>query len=182
MKRLMTFGLAPLTALAIAACGGGGGSPQASSGPGSNAPSQTVSVEQLSGVGTVLVDHADDKALYTPNLEASGKIVCTGTCNAFWKPLTVSGGKPTASASAGKLGVIARSDGSRQVTDNGKPLYTFSEDTPGKATGNGFTDDFGAHHFTWHVVRPAGAATGAAGSSSGSAATTASPGSNGGGY
>jgi predicted lipoprotein with Yx(FWY)xxD motif len=106
-------------------------------------------------VGTVLVD-ASGRALYTPDQEARGKIVCTGACNAFWKPLTAGAGKPTAPAGAGTLGVISRPDGTRQITAGGKPLYTFAEDSPGKATGDGFTDDFAGHHFTWHIVHAGG--------------------------
>lgn len=174
MKRLMTLALALPAAVAIAACGGS--SSGASSAAGSNTGSTTVSVKQLPNVGSVLVDHTG-KALYSSDLEASGKVVCdTAACNAFWKPVTLAGAKPTGSAGAGKLGVITRPDGSKQVTDNGKPLYTFSEDSPGKATGNGFTDNFGGHHFTWNVVRAGG--TTASGSGSGNSATT--PGSTGG--
>jgi predicted lipoprotein with Yx(FWY)xxD motif len=166
MKRLMALGIALLAALAIAACGGGGSS--ASTAAGSEAGSNTVSVQQLPDVGSVLVDHTG-KALYSSDLEASGKIVCDNACNAFWKPLTTGASKPAASAGAGKLGEITRPDGSTQVTDNGKPLYTFSEDSPGKAIGNGFTDDFGGHRFTWNVVHAGGTTTSGPGSvSSGS--------------
>ncbi len=175
MKRLMTLGIAVPAALTIAACGGGGSS-GASTTAGSNAGSNTVSVQQLSGVGSVLVDHTG-KALYSSDLEASGKIVCDNACNAFWKPLTTSASKPSASAGAGKLGEITRPDGSTQVTDNGKPLYTFSEDSPGKATGNGFIDDFGGHHFTWNVVHAGGTTTSGAGSVSRGSTTGGSGGS-----
>lgn len=165
MKRLMTIGTTITATLALAACGSSGSGGGASSGTASNAASgtagtDTVAVRQLSGVGSVLVDQAG-KALYSNTLEAGGKIVCDTACNAFWKPLTVAAGKPTAPAAAGKLGVITRPDGSRQVTDNGEPLYTFAEDSPGKATGNGFTDSFGGHHFTWKVVHAGGTTTGA---------------------
>jgi predicted lipoprotein with Yx(FWY)xxD motif len=168
MQRLITLGTAIAAAVALAACGGG------SSGNASNTAAlqtsgTTVSVRQLSGIGSVLVDHTG-RALYSSDLEASGKIVCDDpACNAFWKPLTLGGAKPTATAGAGKLGQITRPDGSRQVTVNGKPLYTFSEDSPGKATGNGFTDDFGGHHFTWNVIRAGGTTASGSGSSSGSA-------------
>jgi predicted lipoprotein with Yx(FWY)xxD motif len=121
-------------------------------------------VRQLPGVGSVLVDNTG-KALYANNLETAGKILCNDPgCNAFWTPLTVHAGKPTAPTRAGKLGVTKRPDGSTQVTANGKPLYTFSEDSPGKATGNNFTDDFDGHHFTWNVVRSAGTTVGGGGS------------------
>lgn len=174
MKRLITLGTAIAAAVALAACGGGasnGASASASGAAGSGAgASNTVSVRQLSGVGSVLVDQTG-KALYGSDLEASGKIVCDDpACNAFWKPLTLTAGKPTASSGAGKLGLITRPDGSKQITDNGKPLYTFSEDSPGKATGDGFTDDFSGHHFTWNVVRAGG--TTASGARSGSGGST----------
>ena len=180
MKRLVTLGMALPAALAIAACGGGGSS-SASSAHGSETGSTTVSVHQLPNLGSVLVDNAG-KALYSSNLEASGKVVCdTTACNAFWKPLTLSSGRPTASAGAGKLGVITRPDGSKQVTVNGRPLYTFSEDSAGEATGNGFTDDFGGHHFTWSVAR-AGGSKGSAGASSGGDSTPAANGGSSGTY
>jgi predicted lipoprotein with Yx(FWY)xxD motif len=180
MKRLTTLAMALPTVLAIAACGGGGSS-GASSAAASDTSSATVSVRQLPNVGRVLVDRAG-KALYSSDLEASGKVVCDDPgCNAFWKPLKFSGGKPSASGGAAKLGVIRRPDGSRQVTDNGKPLYTFSEDSPGKATGNGFTDDFGGHHFTWNVVRAGGATASVTASGSGGS-TPGTSGSSGGSY
>ena len=162
MKRLITLGTAIIAAVALAACGGSGGG--AATAAGSNTNSTTVSVRQLPRVGSVLVDHTG-KALYTSNVEAGGKIACEGACNAFWKPLTPGAGNPTATANVGKLGVITRPDGSRQVTDNGRPLYTFSEDSPGNATGNGFTDDFDGHHFTWKIALAGGTtASGTAGS------------------
>jgi predicted lipoprotein with Yx(FWY)xxD motif len=184
VKRLITLGTALAAAVGVAACGGGGSSAgiaSTSGGAGPSAPSSsTVAVRQLPGVGSVLVDRTGN-ALYSSDLEASGKIVCDGACNAFWKPLTLSAGKPTASTGAGKLGVITRPDGGRQVTVNGKPLYTFVEDSPGHAAGNGFRDDFGGHHFTWNVVRAGGITTSGAGSSS-SGATPGSTGASSGGY
>ena len=173
MKRLITLGTAIAAAVALAACGGGGSSSGASSATGSTTSSKTVSVRQLPDIGSVLVDQSG-KALYSSDLEASGKIVCDDpACNAFWKPLTLSAGKPTATSGAGKLGVITRPDGSRQVTASGKPLYTFSEDSPGKATGDGFTDDFGGHHFTWDVVHAGGTTTSGARAGSGGAPSSA---------
>ena len=178
MKRLITLGTAIIAAAALAACGGSGG---ASTAAGSATNSTTVSERQLPGVGSVLVDHSG-KALYTPDVEARGEIACEKACNAFWKPLAPGAGNPTATANAGKLGVITRPDGSRQVTINGKPVYTFSEDTPGKATGNGFTDDFDGHHFTWKIVHAGGTtATGTAGSA-GTGTTPSTAGRPGGSY
>ena len=165
MKRLITLGMAIAATVTIAACGGGSASTTAAAGAAPSA-NTTVTVTQLPGVGRVLVDHSG-KALYSPNVEATGKIACDKACTAFWKPLTFAKGNPTGSPDAGKLGVIKRPDGTSQVTDNGKPLYTFSEDSPGKATGNGFTDDFNGQHFTWSIIRAGGTTASSAGSGSG---------------
>lgn len=160
----IVFGAA---ALGLATWGGSAGA--ASSNPSSPGDSgKTVAVRQVGGIGRVLVDRSGD-ALYTPEQQA----VCSGACNAFWKPLAPGSGAPTAAAGVGKLGVIKRPDGTSQVAINGKPLYSFIEDTPGKVNGNGFMDAFGSQHFTWHVVHPAGTVS--------TAGNSASKGSSGGG-
>src|SRR5918996_545378 len=64
---------------------------------------------------------------------------------------------PTASSVPGMLGVSERPDGTRQVTFDGKRLYSFTEDDPGEVTGDGFSDAFGGQTFTWHVVSVGGA-------------------------
>jgi predicted lipoprotein with Yx(FWY)xxD motif len=174
MRRLMASGLAIAAALAIAACGSGGGG-STSSAAGTDSGSRTVFVRQLSGVGSVLVDQSG-KALYSSDQEAGGKIICNSACTAFWKPLEPGAGAPTAAPGAGKLGVIKRPDGTMQITVGRKPLYTFSEDSPGKVTGNGFSDDFAGHHFTWHVVGSGAKTTGKGG---GSAPGNTTPSSNG---
>jgi predicted lipoprotein with Yx(FWY)xxD motif len=138
-------------------------------------------VKQVPGVGNVLVD-SNGMPLYAANIEASGKIACGAGCTAFWKPLTLGSGAPSAASNVGKLGVVKRPDGTRQVTDNGKPLYTFSQDSAGKATGNGFSDSFGGHHFTWHVVQAGGSTASSGGSGSTDTTPDNSYGSGGSGY
>ena len=95
-------------------------------------------------------------------------VLCTNACLSFWKPLTVSAA-PTGSSLPGTLGVTERPDGTKQVTYNGDPLYSFAEDQPGQATGDGFADAFGGQQFTWHVVHPDGthSSTASSGSNSG---------------
>jgi predicted lipoprotein with Yx(FWY)xxD motif len=156
MKRLMTLGSTISAAVALAACGSGGTSAGAPIPAGPQGGKDTVAARQLPGVGSVLVDQAG-QTLYTSNLEASGKIVCVAPCTAFWKPLTPSGSKPTASAEVAGLGTIKRPTGGTQVTIKGKPLYTFVEDSPGTVKGNNFHDQFGGRHFTWHAVLSSGA-------------------------
>ena len=137
-------------AISIAATTGGSG--------GSTRGRATVSVKHLAGGGTVLVD-AKGRALYKNAQEHGGSVLCTGACLSFWKPLIV-GTTPTSSSSLpGKLAVVKRADGRRQVTYNAKPLYTFTLDKPGKVTGDGVKDAFGSHMFTWHVVHPTAGGT-----------------------
>ena len=64
-----------------------------------------------------------------------GKSNCYGSCAAYWPPVI-----GTASAAAGIPGTfstITRTDGTKQVTWNGHPLYTYVGDHgPGSASGN----------------------------------------------
>lgn len=153
MKRLIIAALAVLvTVLALAACGGdgydSGDSPPAAQ---SGDDTATVSVEELGDSGRVLVNSAG-KALYAADEEADSSVVCSGACTSFWIPLTIDGGAPSGNSLPSELGVVEREDGTRQVTFDGKRLYTFVEDEPGEATGDGLSDAFDGQQFTWHVV------------------------------
>jgi predicted lipoprotein with Yx(FWY)xxD motif len=165
VKRLLIFSTAGVAALvvgvAIAVAASGGGSTASKTG------SSTVSVKTIGGAGKVLVD-AKGEALYMNDQEHGGMVACDGACLSFWKPLTVAGA-PKGSSLPGKLAVLKRPDGGRQVTYNGKRLYSFTLDKPGKVTGDGFKDAFGGEKLTWHVVHPTGAA------SSSSAAKSTNP-------
>jgi hypothetical protein len=79
---------------------------------------------------------------------------CTGACAGAWPPVTTTGTATAAGgAKASDIGTITRSDGTKQVTYDGHPLYYFSGDSgPGTATGQG-SDGFGAK---WWLVAPTG--------------------------
>ncbi|HET6664057.1 MAG TPA: hypothetical protein VFG94_07350 [Acidimicrobiales bacterium] len=162
MKRLSASAAIIAGALALAACGSSGDDNGNSSSSAPANSSDTVSVAHVDGLGDVLVDKSG-MALYTPDQEANGKVLCTGACESFWKPLAPGTGTPTSEAGVAHLAVIMRPDGSQQVTDDGKPLYTFSEDSKDKVTGNDFSDDFGGQQFTWHVVMSDQTSTGSSG-------------------
>ena len=152
MRRLIIALAAVVAVLALAACGGAGrdssGSPPAAQ---SGDDTATVSVEELGSSGRVLVDSAG-KALYAADQEADSSVVCTGACTSFWIPLTIDRGAPSGNSLPNELGVVERGEGTRQVTVDGKRLYTFVEDEPGEVTGDGFSDEFDGQQFTWHVV------------------------------
>jgi predicted lipoprotein with Yx(FWY)xxD motif len=168
MRPTRLFACAAVAAsLTFAACGSDSGSTPSPAA----AASDTVSVKHVDGLGDVLVDPMG-KALYTPEQDTARKIRCTGACTSFWQPLVAGKGKPTTKDGAATLGVIRRPDGTRQVAADGRPLYTFSEDTAGSITGDGFQDKFSGRTFMWHVVLagsgPAPAPTADSGSSGGS--------------
>jgi len=99
-------------------------------------------------------------ALYSPDEESNGQIKCTGSCTSFWAPVVAGATTPTAAPGVAKLAVVRRSDGTMQVTAGGRPLYTFTQDSPGNVKGNGLTDDFNGQHLTWHAVTADGTAAG----------------------
>ena len=82
---------------------------------------------------------------------------CVGKCTDFWKPLVANSRLRAALGSGGRFGVVRRRDGTTQLTAGARPLYTFVEDSPGQVNGNGFQDQFGGRHFTWHAVLSSGA-------------------------
>jgi predicted lipoprotein with Yx(FWY)xxD motif len=165
VKRLLilcVIGVAALaTGIAFAASGGSGSAAQSGG--------ATVSVKRVTGAGRILVD-AKGRALYRSDQERRGMVLCDGACLSFWQPLTV-GGTPKGSSLPGTVAVVRRPDGRRQVTYNGRLLYSFKLDKPGKVTGDGFKDAFGGQKFTGHVVRPT-AGNGSSGTTTTLPATT----------
>jgi predicted lipoprotein with Yx(FWY)xxD motif len=141
--------------------GSGGGSAygagNASSGSSSSSGSSggTVQVATASGTsGTFLVAGPKKMTVYLFEADKGSTSACSGACASNWPPVTTSG-SPTAggSATSGMLGTIARSDGSKQVTYNGHPLYYFAHDkAAGETTGQGVSA-FGA---SWYVLAPSG--------------------------
>jgi predicted lipoprotein with Yx(FWY)xxD motif len=106
--------------------------------------------------GAILVDRSG-ATLYRYTPDGTAKSTCTGGCATIWPPLTVPAGTTSVAAaagiSAGALGTITRSDGTRQVTYKGMPLYTYTGDTSaGQTSGQGVGG-------TWYVVTVSGATT-----------------------
>jgi predicted lipoprotein with Yx(FWY)xxD motif len=153
MKRLLILGVVGVAAVAggiaaaVASAGGSGGALAARG--------ATVSAKRIPGAGLVLVD-PKGRALYRSDQERNGMVLCTGACLSFWQPLTVTDTPKKSGSLAGKLAVVRRPDGKRQVTYNGRLLYSFKLDKAGKVTGDGFKDAFGGQKFTWRVAHPVG--------------------------
>ena len=81
-------------------------------------------------LGTFLTG-VDGRTAYYFSVDSSpGVSVCEGDCLAAWPPVTVSDGAAVAAGDGvnGVLGIISASDGSPQVTYDGRPLYYFVGD------------------------------------------------------
>ena len=181
--------------LAAAACSSGSssssGSASNSTSPSTTAPASSASgsasgsassiviTTKTSSGGSFLTNSAG-RAVYLFMADSSDKSTCSGACASAWPPV-VATGQPTAAggAQSSDLGTITRSDGTKQVTYDGHPLYYFVGDTgPGTDKGQG-VDGFGAK---WWLVAPSGSSITTAVTISGSGSAPASSSSGGGGY
>jgi len=136
----------PLVALTVAACGGGGSAATAATPKTSSGASAIVGVSK-SSLGSILVN-SNGRTLYLFKADVGTQSACTDACVTKWPPLLATG-KPTAGTglAASKLATITRSDGTRQITYNGHPLYLFVKDQkPGDVKGQGVIA-FGAGSF-----------------------------------
>jgi predicted lipoprotein with Yx(FWY)xxD motif len=135
-----------LAGLGLAACGGGGDGGDATAGAMSKPAS--VSVKRIQGTNA-LVD-SRGRTLYLSDQEKGGKVLCKGGCTTIWDPASASGAVPA--LSGGKLEVVRRPDGSRQLALGRKPLYRFTQEGAGQLTGDGVVDSFGGTRFRWHAA------------------------------
>jgi predicted lipoprotein with Yx(FWY)xxD motif len=112
----------------------------------------TVSAAK-SNLGKIIVN-GSGRTLYLFEKDKRGKSACSGACATYWPPL-ITHGKPMAAGGAKQalIGTIRRSNGSRQVTYAGHPVYTYLLDTKrGQTKGEGSTL-FGAG---WDALSPSG--------------------------
>ena len=135
--------LAAISAFALlAACGSSRSTQQQAYVSPAPAPSNTSAfMHSPTSAGTVLTT-ADGMTLYTYDKDAVGQSACYGDCAQYWHPYLSNG----TSMPSGKMTLVTRSDGSQQWAYDGKPLYTFTQDTSaGQVNGNNF-------HNNWHVI------------------------------
>jgi predicted lipoprotein with Yx(FWY)xxD motif len=140
-------------AVGLAACGSNGDAPAAST---TGTSAGIVSVASVGG--TDVLAGAGGKTLYEAPVEKGGRIKCVDACTSFWEPLLASpaAAKKAAEAVGAKLDVAKRPDGRQQLTLDGLPLYTFTQEGSGKLEGDGFVDDFQGTHFEWQAARTSG--------------------------
>jgi predicted lipoprotein with Yx(FWY)xxD motif len=155
MKRLaFLVGTAVIGLSTLTACGGSSNASSSAppSTPSSSAPAPTgaakLSTATVGNFGKVVVDGAG-RTLYVYDVDTAkpSKSNCNGACATAWPPLLAGTGTPQVSGvSASLVGTVTRSDGTKQVTLAGWPLYYYANDAKaGDATGQ-------AVGGTWWVV------------------------------
>lgn len=150
-------------ALLLTACGGSSGSsgssnPTATSAaqPGGQAtsealsnvppPGSTVLRVQKSAIGWVLAVGKGQVVYAYDKDPKGGTPACTGSCAQIWVPVTGNPVVSPADKGLGTLGTVTTSNGAKQVTYNGSPLYTYKNAKPLLTNGNGVGG-------VWHVIK-----------------------------
>jgi predicted lipoprotein with Yx(FWY)xxD motif len=110
-------------------------------------------VAKESPYGRVLFD-ANGQAIYVFEIDRRNRSNCTSKeCVEAWPPvLTKEPPSAGEGAAARLLGTIRRSDGSLQVTYNGRPLYFYEHEAPGEIKCH----NVNLHGGLWWVVTPRG--------------------------
>ncbi|GAA2808224.1 COG4315 family predicted lipoprotein [Kribbella solani] len=158
MKRMGWFvGVTALGLAALTACSGSNGYGSSGSSSPSSAPSSApaagsvkLGTASVGGLGTVVVD-GNGRAVYVFDKDTKNKSNCEGGCLAQWPAVAAGTGTPRLTGiSPSLVGSITRSDGTKQLTINGMPIYLFARDTQaGQANGQAFGG-------IWWVIGPDG--------------------------
>ena len=148
-------------ALLLTACGGSSGASNSSTTtstaqPGGQAtsaalsnvppPGSTVLHVQKSAIGWVLAVGKGQVVYAYDKDPKGGTPACTGSCALIWVPVTGNPVVSPADKGLGTLGTVTTSNGAKQVTYNGSPLYTYKNAKPLVTNGNGVGG-------VWHVIK-----------------------------
>jgi predicted lipoprotein with Yx(FWY)xxD motif len=108
----------------------------------------TVLVRNDPQLGNILTD-PKGMTLYLYTKDTPNTSNCYDQCATAWPPLYDNGNLTLPAGVGGTLGTTTRTDGKKQVTYNGIPLYYYAKDTkPGDTTGQNVGG-------VWFVVAPA---------------------------
>ncbi|HEX4225779.1 MAG TPA: hypothetical protein VHZ97_25670 [Pseudonocardiaceae bacterium] len=187
VRLLGMIGIAGASAALLAACSSG--TTASGSNTSSNAPAPTTTSSSASttsadlstaqsSLGTIVVDSKGRTVyLFTVDTNNPPKSNCDTGCDSVWPPvLAPASGQPTLSGvDSSKVGTVTRSDGSKQLTLNGWPLYEYEGDSAaGDVKGENVQN-------SWYAVTPQGTKATTTSATSNNA-TTSNSGSGGYGY
>ena len=111
-----------------------------------------IRVARIQGFGLFLTDNAG-RTLYGYANDTSDASNCTGNCAQNWPPFTAQSAPAVdGSFTPPTVTLVARQDGTSQVSYDGHPLYYYSGDkNPGDVKGHNLGN-------VWHVLSPRGSA------------------------
>jgi predicted lipoprotein with Yx(FWY)xxD motif len=130
------------------------GAAPTTSGASASASSGTAVGTGHTSLGTVLVAGPQHMTVYLFEADKGSTSSCSAACAQAWPPVTTTGApQAEGAAKSADLGTTTRSDGTKQVTYKGHPLYYYVSDrASGETTGEG-VKSFGA---AWYVLNPHG--------------------------
>ncbi|WP_229686668.1 hypothetical protein [Longimycelium tulufanense] len=118
---------------------GADSSAQAGSSTSQNEGLVRLNVAKANGIGSVVTD-GQGLTLYRFDKDTAKppKSNCEGECLKAWPPVLADGSVEASGVDKSLIGTVTRSDGTKQVTLAGWPLYRFASDTaPGDVKGEG---------------------------------------------
>ena len=152
-SNLRFVAVAALAAVGLAACSSSGKtastdtSPATTNAPATTAPAPATTAAPAAGgsstvaiadskFGKILVD-SKGMTLYVDENDKPGKPACTGACLQAWPPVVAPDPANFGPGLTGAMfSAVTLSDGTKQLTVKGSPLYTWMNDTkPGDVTG-----------------------------------------------
>lgn len=111
-------------------------------------------VSKHSHDGTILAAGPKRLTVYMFEGDHGSTSSCSGTCAQVWPPVTTAAAATTSGAAvASDLGTTTRSDGTKQVTYKGHPLYFYVKD---KDDGDAYGQNVNGFGADWYVLKPSG--------------------------
>jgi predicted lipoprotein with Yx(FWY)xxD motif len=109
----------------------------------------SVKMMSSSTLGNYLANGSGFTLYYNKNdVPNSGNSICYGGCAGLWPPFYTANLVVQSSLNASGFGTITRTDGSKQLTYKGYPLYRYAGDSAaGQANGQGYLG-------IWYVRTP----------------------------
>lgn len=110
-------------------------------------PTNAINVTTDSHFGSV-ISNGDGKTFYFFSSDVNGTSACTGACLTAWPVVYMVGPTLGTGLDVADFATITRSDGAKQTTYKGWPLYTYASDSKsGDIKGDGVGG-------TWFVAKP----------------------------
>jgi predicted lipoprotein with Yx(FWY)xxD motif len=161
-RTLMVSVVSALGALALVGCSSGSDSgsedeavtssptTQESQSPAGSAMAADLSTAD-SSLGTIVVDGKGMTAYYfLKDVKDSGSSACVDQCAAAWPAIVSESDTPSVDGVTAEVGTIPTADGRKQITLDGRPVYTYAQDmAPGDVNGQGVNE-------VWYVIAPDG--------------------------